>query len=72
MGHDQHMQDVQYVPLYRIIAKSSLNTNFPTACPSASETVGLPGWSKIEHEKLIQDISYKNYLSSRQYIRIVK
>ena len=64
------MRDARYVPLHHIIAKSSLSTSFPTVCPSASETIGLPEWSKVEHKELIQDISSRIYLSSKRYKRI--
>ena len=70
MGHDNSMQSVHYLTLYPIMAKSSMTTSFPTACQSASETVGLPGWSKIEDRKLIQDISSRIYLSFWLYKEI--
>ena len=60
---------VHYVSPYHMAAKFSFNTSFPTACSSANKTVGLPGWSMVEHKELIQDISYRVYLSSLKELK---
>ena len=65
VGHDHCMQSTHYVPLHHITTKFSLSTSFSTVCPSINEIVGLPGWSKVEHRELIQDISFRIYLSIR-------
>ena len=52
MGHGSwslNTQNAHNVPLYHVIPNSSMSTSFSTACPSASETVGLIGWSRVEH-----------------------
>ena len=61
------MWNTHYAPLYHVKPKLSLNLSFSAACPSASETVGLVGWSRIEHWKLFQDINSSVYLSVSRY-----
>ena len=41
-NHVHCMRVAHYVSPYHVTTKSSLSTSFLTACPSASETVGLP------------------------------
>ena len=49
IGYDYSMRDAPYVPLHCIIAESLLSTSFSAIFLSANETVGLPGWSMVEH-----------------------
>ena len=72
MDHDHNMRNAHDIPLYHVIAKSSLSTSFLIACSSANETVGLPGWSRVEHGKLTQDISSRLYLRVERYDNYVK
>ena len=44
------------MPLHCVMHKSSLSTSFPTVCPSASKTIGLPGWSRVEHRKCLSTL----------------
>ena len=44
--------------------------SFSTACPSISKSIGLSGWSKVEHEGLIPNLSSRVYLSIRRNKRI--
>ena len=70
MGYDHDMRYAHYIPLHRAIAKYSLSTSFSIISLSASETIGLPGWFRVEHREFIQDINSRNYSSFRWCERI--
>ena len=54
-----------------VIAKSSLITNFLIAYPFISKTIGLSGWSRVEHKELISKISSRIHLSLKWYKKII-
>ena len=64
MDTDHSMWNVHYVPLHHVILKSSLSTSFPNFCSNASETVGLLRLSRVEHWKLLINISSSKLLLS--------